>query len=465
MSTDPETTRIVRTWLRTDEHESAESVLAAVLGRLDATPQRRPMWRAWRTTFMNGTLKLAAAGLTLAVAASVGFAVFLSRPPDPAASPLPSNPAATELAVPPPTSIITPKPSTARESLARSDPTATDIATWRTTADVLEGSLGHAPLVRLPDGRVFNVREIYDPASGSWSALEAPISGQTATLLADGRVLVTGPDSKRSTPSAEIYDPRSGTWTPTGRMHEHRRLFTTTLLRDGRVLAAGGMGSEGSYSYVASAELYDPVTGQWSATGEMTVARGAGGIHVLPGHTATLLENGMVLVAGGRSTWDANSASAELYNPASGTWTITASMNEAREFHTATLLDDGAVLVVGGGPDAVTTEFYDPASGTWSVAPHMVLNRDSHTATLLMNGDVLVVGGQNNGPVAAAEIYDPDARTWTSAGNMTTARSWHSATLLLDGSVLVTGGEQQPYTQTAWEPARSAELFALEPVP
>ena len=160
--------------------------------------------------------------------------------------------------------------------------------------------------------------------------------------------------------SAELYDPDSGTWTVTGSMIEARSWQSATLLPDGRVLVAGGMGSTGSGGdevvfLMDSAELYDPDTGTWTATGSMIEAR--------HNYTATRLSDGRVLVTGG------GLASAELYDPDSGTWTATASMIEGRSGHTATLLSDGTVLVAGGyintgsGGSTPSAELYDPGSG------------------------------------------------------------------------------------------------------
>ena len=122
-------------------------------------------------------------------------------------------------------------------------------------------------------------------------------------------------------------------------------------------------------------------------------------------HTATLLPNGKVLVAGGAGSSGNYLASAELYNPASGSWTPTGSLANARYAHTATLLPNGKVLVAGGA--GTSTELYDPASGTWAVTGNLATGRLYHTATLLPNGKVLVAGGDNIGSLASAELYDP----------------------------------------------------------
>jgi Galactose oxidase, central domain/Kelch motif len=175
-------------------------------------------------------------------------------------------------------------------------------------------------------------------------------------------------------------------------MHTARENHTATLLANGTMLVAGGQGA--TNAAVASAELYDPETGIWSATGSMHTAR--------QNHTATLLESEQVLVAGGEDSVAGNPlASAELYDAATGSWSATASMNTARVFHTATLLSNngGKVLVAGGfeGANAfalASTEVYRPGSGTWIAAPSLNTGRNSHTATFLhVSGQVLVAGG------------------------------------------------------------------------
>jgi len=169
----------------------------------------------------------------------------------------------------------------------------------------------------------------------------------------------------------------------------------------------------------------------WAFTGSMIYGRDS--------HTATLLPNGQVLVAGARG----GDNSAELYDPATGTWTATSSMTAGRSSHTATLLANGRVLVVGGEGSSgslSSAELYDPASGTWTATGSLTTARQSHTATLLPNGQVLVAGGWNGGPLSSAELYNPASGTWTATNLLTTARYVHTATLLPNGQVLVAGG-------------------------
>jgi hypothetical protein len=309
----------------------------------------------------------------------------------------------------------------------------------------------------------------------SWTAtidMAHPRGGHSATLLRDGRVLVVGGREVRALgetgddgldlSSAELFDPTSGTWSTTGRMVTQRDAnHTATLLQNGMVLVAGG-DSGPKLASARLAELFDPASGRWAKTGSMTTAR--------VGHTATLLPDGKVLVAGGTIN-DRYLASAELYDPASGRWTATGSMAEARWDHAATLLANGLVLVAGGfvdngvgpglgsGPALASAELYDPSSGRWSATGPMTEARMGHTATLMANGNVMVVGGAPN-PVSpgltSAELYDPASGRWTATASMTTIRMGHTATLLPDGRVLVTGGLP---TELAKDDLASAELY------
>jgi WD40 repeat protein len=229
-------------------------------------------------------------------------------------------------------------------------------------------------------------------------------------LLPNGKVLVAGGANVTSfigLRGAELYDPASGTWTATGSMLTERCAFTLTLLPNGKVMAAGGFGTN---DVVSTAELYDPATGQWTSTGSLHEPRGT--------HTATRLPDGKVLVAGGTgvsraANSDPTLAGAEIYDPASGTWTSTGSMRLPRGGHTATQLPGGKVLVTGGvsyfgAAFPTSAELYDPAAGTWSPTLPLVSGRRDFIAALLPNGKVLVAGGFNSSDTGpTTELFDP----------------------------------------------------------
>ncbi len=221
-----------------------------------------------------------------------------------------------------------------------------------------------------------------------------------------------------------------------------RSTHTATLLRDGRVLLAGGLAK--GLTPTATAELYDPRTGSFSPTGSMGTAR--------EGHTATLLADGRVLVAGGNGTTGTYLASAEVYDPGTGRFTPTGPMATARFFPTATLLPNGKVLVAGGMSDGTvilrSAELYDPATGRFAATGDMTAPRYLATATLLKTGEVLLAGGDGflsqpqpeSQPEGSAELYDPSTGAFRLTGSMPVQRIGQVAVPLDDGRVIFAGG-------------------------
>jgi hypothetical protein len=250
--------------------------------------------------------------------------------------------------------------------------------------------------------------------------------GYTATLLPNGKCLVAGGETGNSSDNADVatlYDPATGTWATTGKMSAKRRWHVATLLSNGKVLVAGGqLGgnsvdyARGALLYLASAETYDPDTGTWTSIGSMNIARAGG-------HTLTLLSDGRVLVAGGTTNSNPRTvlSSVELYNPATGKWAMTTPMNTARYGHAAVLLTNGFVLVAGGmDKDAnfiYDAELYSPSSGKWAMTGSMPdASRYFYSATLLANGQVLLTTRDANAWAASKVLYEPSSGQWKAIG-------------------------------------------------
>ena len=309
------------------------------------------------------------------------------------------------------------------------------------------------------------------PGIGRWistAPMSIPRHYQPLTLLHSGKVLTTGTNTEPapiSRKSCELFDESvgTGTWTPTGDMADFHDGAAVVRLPSGKVLAAAGYNllSEGANDATlvatATAELFDESDGnggRWTTTGSMSEPRSGG--------TPAALPSGQVLVVGGSGSSPnlLSMSSAELYDPSSGTFRRTASMSVARNLHSATLLRTGKVLVVGGCVDNFwscartgSAELYDPASESWTSAGD-ITPLFLHVAVLLADGRVLVAGGCIGGnahstcvPWSGVFLYDPRTNTWSTAASMHFPRSGLVATLLPSGRVLVAGGREDKTTE------------------
>jgi hypothetical protein len=330
-----------------------------------------------------------------------------------------------------------------------------------TQANLLVPRSAHTA-TRLADGSVLVVgglassqAERYSPENRTFTlaaSLGAPRWYHSASFLPNGAVLVAGGErSPQTLDSALLYEGESFTAIPAP-MASPRRRHGASVLADGRVLLSGGLPVSGSeVNATESAETFDPTSRRFRATGTLAVPRAD--------HTATTLKDGRVLIVGGRNStcfiscpirvW----ATAEIYDPANGAFSPTGSLHLARFSHTATLLPDGRVLVAGGTTTDLpftdlieSVEIYDPATGTFSEAGRMLRPRSQHQATLLGDGTVLLSGGrsESDGTLASptVESFNPATGTSKLTFSDRTTRYLHAAVLLENGEVLLLGGSE-----------------------
>ena len=311
--------------------------------------------------------------------------------------------------------------------------------------------------------------ELYDPDTGTFTVtgnMAEQAGCSTATLLTTGKVLITGGLAQSTNGSiaatSELYDPSAGTFTSTGKFADTGApsvygdagllAAPATLLPDGKVLIAAE----------PRAQLYDPVSGTFSLTGAMTTQRFGLAPGYIEGRTATLLRNGKVLVTGGEHEDLGRFSSSELYDPSSGTFTATGDMTQHRDLHTATLLPDGRVLITGGqteecsGPgcffagSTASVEIYDPSTGTFTFIGNMNARRSFHTATLLNSGQVLVAGGDYyagigdfRGILTNAELYNPGSPPKIISASVLGKKLILVGENFGDGAVILLNGEEQ----------------------
>jgi len=304
------------------------------------------------------------------------------------------------------------------------------------------------------DGSVSAQADLFDPATGAWSRA-APMPGprvaQTAVRLRDGRVLVVGGITHQFTPPATdvlsssiVYDPASRAWTAAGPLPVAVLQPVAVLMADGRVLVAGG--STTALAATAAAEILDPASMTWRAVAPMRTPR--------MGAVGFLLRSGRVLVAGGApSDQDGSLDSTEVFDPASGTWSPGARMGSPHALPVGVALADGTLMVAGGqdfqggyGIAVTGTDLYDQSSGRWTDGPPLNTGRAEGAGDVLSDGRVLVTGGfrvrVGVQALSSAEIYDPRSRAWSPVAPMSDSRTAHALTALPGGRALVTGGDR-----------------------
>ncbi len=298
--------------------------------------------------------------------------------------------------------------------------------------------------------------------------MHAARMAHTTSVLADGRVLILGgfTDESQAAASAEAYDPRTGQFTLLSRLRALRHSHTATVLQDGRVLVVGGYGT--GNQALTSAELFDPTTNRFTPTGSLGTPRA--------GHVATLLGDGTVLIAGGVGPDWTFLSSAERFDPRTGRFTPTGSMAFPRESHAAVRLADGRVLIAGGHAGRRQTlrlytsaEIYDPARGTFRAAGDMQVRRHKHDAVMLADGRVLISGGSDErdseGAYRSTELFDPRTERFSTGPLLQRARYKHngSSVLLPSGDVILAGGattvERFDHVRARFEPVTGADTL------
>ena len=364
-----------------------------------------------------------------------------------------------------------PGPAAERAGAAEKAETSRSGGSFSLAGTMTDARQDHDALL-LPEGRVMAVGglgkgsvgwgsprletvTIYDPASQTFTPTGSMIKGRQyprAHLLEDGRVYVAGGrEQLKYYKTTELWDPATGEWTEGPRMATDRFQHASLTLRDGRILLTGGQNK--LFALVPEAEVFDPVTGELSPAGSMSLGRSA--------HSATMLQDGRVLVAGGgkggEGTQEETFDTADIYDPETGEWSAAGTMSAGHADHTATLLNDGRVLIAGGRGKVDAVDIFDPATGSWTAGTSFAEWRAQHTATLLADGRVLVTGGVGRG--TSTELYDPGTGTWTRGPDMAEPRYAHTATVLNDGTIFLLGGQSIDATGSRREVSNQGEVY------
>lgn len=315
--------------------------------------------------------------------------------------------------------------------------------------------------------------ELYDPQGGKWSYSGSFPSGYErdgfgAVTLPNGKILIAGGRNQDDLYSSLLYDPVTGQWSITGSLPWAADGVGVYLLNNGKALACGGY-NQYTKKYVSSCAIYNPQTERWTQVKDMLNSR--------QGHSGVVLPDGRVLMAGGSST-DSTAgtigviSASEIYDPERDEWSPTGSLNQARGNHLVVLLNNGKVLAIGGmqmgNPQQAlsSTELYDPATGTWTMTGSLPEAKGRSSGLLLPDGRVLNVGGRTVGPgwksSASCEIYDPVTGLWSPIARLNVPRDHHGIALLKDNRVIVAGGYNREISEQGGSGLSSTEILNIQ---